>query len=262
MQLSWSTFLLEIVNFLVLVWILTHFLYRPVLAVIVRRREAIERQIADASAAKTEAETLQKRYQGRIDEWNAERRRALEALNRELDETRAARLADLQKALDAERKKAQAADAEREADAHRLAEQAAFAQAARFAARLLGPAAGRETETKLVDLAIAELSALPAERAEEIRAAEPALRGTAPASVRTAPASSGTAVVSSAFELPDTQRERIASALETLLGVRPGLEFLVDPNLMAGLRVTVGPWVLGLNLRDELAGFARLANER
>jgi F-type H+-transporting ATPase subunit b len=248
MQLSWSTFVLEIVNFLVLVWILTHFLYRPVLAVIARRRDAIDRQIADAAAAKAEAETLQERYQGRIDAWNDERRKAIEALNRELDQTRAARLADLEKVLDAEREKAQAADSAREADARRRAEHEALVQAARFAARLLERIAGRETETKLADLALDELAALPAERAQEIRAG--------------APDSPGPAIVSSAFELPPAQREALASALETLLSGRPRFEFKIDPSLVAGLRVTIGPWVLGLNLRDELAGFARLASER
>ncbi len=38
MELNWSTLLLEIVNFLVLVWILKRFLYRPVLQVIEERR--------------------------------------------------------------------------------------------------------------------------------------------------------------------------------------------------------------------------------
>ena len=32
MELDWTTFVLEIVNFLVLVWILQRYLYRPVLA--------------------------------------------------------------------------------------------------------------------------------------------------------------------------------------------------------------------------------------
>jgi len=49
LELSWSTFLLEIINFLVLVWILKHFLYKPVLDVIARRRSGIEKTLADAA---------------------------------------------------------------------------------------------------------------------------------------------------------------------------------------------------------------------
>ena len=37
MEINWTTFVLEIVNFLILVWLLKHFFYRPVLAVVARR---------------------------------------------------------------------------------------------------------------------------------------------------------------------------------------------------------------------------------
>ena len=56
MELSWSTFALEIVNFLVLVWILKHFLYKPVMDVIARRRADIESTLADAKTAQDEAD--------------------------------------------------------------------------------------------------------------------------------------------------------------------------------------------------------------
>ena len=38
MELDWTTFILEIINFLVLVWILHRFLYQPVMNVIAQRR--------------------------------------------------------------------------------------------------------------------------------------------------------------------------------------------------------------------------------
>ena len=48
MELNWSTFVLEIVNFVVLVFILQRFLYRPVLAVIERRRKSVEDRLSEA----------------------------------------------------------------------------------------------------------------------------------------------------------------------------------------------------------------------
>ena len=48
MELNWSTFILEIINFLVLIWILKRFLYKPVLDVIARRRAGIEKTLSDA----------------------------------------------------------------------------------------------------------------------------------------------------------------------------------------------------------------------
>ena len=57
LELNWSTLLLEIINFLILVWILKHFFYKPVLAVIARRR-SIEESLNDANTLHEDAEAL------------------------------------------------------------------------------------------------------------------------------------------------------------------------------------------------------------
>ena len=51
MQFDWTTFALEIVNFLVLVWILRRFLYRPVTDVIARRAAEVEHRLTGAHEA-------------------------------------------------------------------------------------------------------------------------------------------------------------------------------------------------------------------
>ena len=66
MELSWSTFVLEIINFLVLVWILKRFLYKPVMDVIARRREEIEKTRAEAAQLQTDAQNLQQQYEERV----------------------------------------------------------------------------------------------------------------------------------------------------------------------------------------------------
>jgi F-type H+-transporting ATPase subunit b len=66
MELNWSTFVLEIINFLVLVWILQRLLYKPVLAVIARRRAGIEKTLADAKHLQAEAERLKAQYESRL----------------------------------------------------------------------------------------------------------------------------------------------------------------------------------------------------
>lgn len=245
MELTWSTFALEILNFLVLVWILKRFLYKPVLDVVARRRAGIEKQLADAAALEADAQALRARYQGRVEEWNAERQKALEALNREVEAERGKRLAALEEVLERERKKAEAAAERGRADAAARLERTALEQGASFAAKLLSTAAGPETERRLAALAIDALGALPPGRAAELTAGggEPPDRIT----------------VASAYPLDAAECGRLRAALAKLLGGEPSFEFVEDASLVAGLAVTVGPWRLGLNVRDELAGFTRLA---
>ena len=85
MELSWTTFILEIINFLVLVWILKRFFYKPVLDVIARRRAGIEKTMTDAQTLHTQAEKLQEQYEGRLADWDKERQQARESLARELE---------------------------------------------------------------------------------------------------------------------------------------------------------------------------------
>ena len=58
MELSWPTFFLEIINFLVLVWILKRFLYKPVLEAVAHRKAVIDKTLADANAKEAGAQAL------------------------------------------------------------------------------------------------------------------------------------------------------------------------------------------------------------
>ena len=54
--------------------------------------------------------------------------------------------------------------------------------------------------------------------------------------------------------------QRLVQALQGLLGSGVQCTFEERPELIAGLRLSVGDWSLGLNLRDELEGFADQAH--
>jgi len=245
MELSWSTFILEIINFLVLVWILKRFLYQPVLDVIARRRAGIEKTLADARALHSDAEQLQKQYEGRLADWEQERQQARTDLSRELDAERARKMTELQTSLDQVREKSRVTDERRQADAMHKIEEAALVQGARFAARVLQQASGPDTEARLLELVIDGLEQLPAERIAGLHKRY----GKAPAVIE----------VVSAFPLADEQRRKLTRALTKIVNADTPLQFKQDSELVAGVRSTVGAWILGANIRDELKGFAEFA---
>ncbi|MFM8331458.1 MAG: F0F1 ATP synthase subunit B, partial [Candidatus Methylumidiphilus sp.] len=83
-EINPSTFLLEILNFLVLLWILKRFLYRPVLDTVARRQAAIAQTLAAAQTMQTEAQALQAQYENRLSQWGAERDAARASLRQEI----------------------------------------------------------------------------------------------------------------------------------------------------------------------------------
>jgi len=65
-------------------------------------------------------------------------------------------------------------------------------------------------------------------------------------------------VVTSAFPLADDQRQRLEHVLSTLNSQDLPVEYEQDSGLLAGVRISIGAWILGANLSDELKGFMDL----
>jgi F-type H+-transporting ATPase subunit b len=239
LDLDWTTFALEAVNFLVLVWILKRFLYKPVLDVIARRRAAIEKALAEARARHAEAEALEGEYRERIRAWEQERRDARDALAREIAAERARLMEGVQAAVEEARRKADVLEERSRAEEQARREEAAVQAGLAFTARLLGRLADADLEARLVRMALEDLGGLPPERLEDLKEAV--------AATDAAP------VVTTAFALPEPLRREVAAALRPLVGDRAeGCAFAEDPALGAGLRVSVGPWVLKGSVKDEL----------
>ena len=245
MNLDWSTFLLEIINFLVLVWILKRFLYKPVLDVIERRKAGIAKTLSDAQSMRDEAEALKRQYEEKLTALEGEREQARVALHEELQAERERRLAALRQAVEEERKKHDVLEAQRVREQARAAEQAAVDHSAQFAARLLGRIASPEVEARLVDLFLEELTHQPDERSQAVRQAFQEARGAV--------------TVSSAYPLEAGRRAAVTEALGKWLGLTVACQFAEDSTQLAGLRVTIGPWILEADLQRELKLFTESA---
>jgi F-type H+-transporting ATPase subunit b len=242
MQIDWTTFLLEITNFLALVWILKRFLYKPVLETLAQRRAGIERTLAEAKETEAQARALQLQYEKRLADWDKEKEAARAQFEAKMAVERTRQMQALAKTLAEERERRAAVEAHRQEESRREMEARALTQARRFAAGLLSRLAGPELETRLVDVFIEDLSILPEDKLTDLRAAVQAQE------VR--------ASVASAFPLYEAQRKRIEEIIATRLGMAIPVDFGEDGTLLAGVRVSVGPWQLKMNLADELAFFA------
>lgn len=245
MELNASTFALEVLNFLILVWLLRHFLYRPVTAMIERRRLGIEATLQNAEELHREAEATKARYDERLSAWEAEKRKAMEDLQREIAAERTRLLDELHAELEREREKAAVLEQRHLEELARKTGAEAIRQGTRFAARLLTDLAGPEQQARLLDLFIARLGDLDDDRRQSLR---DAFAGDGPP-VR----------VVSAYPLDDAARERITAALGKVTGTTVAAQFSEDPILTAGLRVHAGPLVLRANVRDELEFFGEAA---
>ena len=243
MDFDWTTFVLEAINFLILVWLLKRFLYRPVLDVIARRQAAVAATLADAATMRAEAQRLQIEYEGRQSDWERERARLRQGLDDELDALRITRLAALAQEVESERRRSEAArQHERDVEQREL-EIRALQQANAFAARLLERFAGPELDARIVDMLLADLEALPPARRDALSEAL---------------AHADRVDIRSARALEPALQQRIEAVLAALAGRYLETMYTVDPALVAGLRLRAGAWELAADLAGELSAFAEL----
>ncbi len=243
MELDWSTFLLEIVNFLILIWILKRFLYRPVLSAIAQRKAKIEALLDEAKAIREKADSLERLNETKLAEWEGRRDHLESELSAQIASKREKMYSELAAEIEKERSRQAALDA-REIGLERLEmEKKAILLGASFTSKLLSRLSFPELEARLFDVFMEDLEKHDVSK------------------MRSMPGTENHLAVSSAYPLPEEKRRLLSAKMESLLGRPLESSFSENPALLCGLRIGIGPWVLDANLKEELAYFRASFNE-
>ena len=240
-----STIILEVINFLVLVWILKRFLYQPVLNIIDKRKRDIEEKLEQAQLSTQTAESLQEKYEQRLKSWQQEMQTLREQLDSELSEHREQRLSALDKELDELRNNAKERDKRQQAEQRRSLEYQAITQSNQFVAKLMQRLACPALQEKLIQLLVDELQQLSEDKLSEFAR-------------RSADQSPSAIKVESAYPLNDTDKKNIQTALSRFTQQDLPFEYRQQSGLLAGLQIDIGGWVLEANLKNELHAFTEL----
>ena len=240
MLIDWFTVGAQALNFVILVWLMKRFLYKPILRAIDTREKGIAAELADAAARKAEAQKERDEFQRKNEEIDQQRAALLEARRR----TRRKRSVS-----GSSTKRGSAADA---LSAKRR-------EALRNDAKNLNQALGRRiqqevfamTRKALTDLATTSLE----ERMGEVftrRLRE--MDGQAKAGLAKAlETASDPALVRSAFELPAQQRAAIQHALNETFSADIPVRFETAPDLVSGVVLVTNGQRVGWSIAGYLA---------
>lgn len=236
MSIDWWTLGLQTINFLVLVWLLQQFLYRPVLAVISRRQAEIAGLMGKAGAAKDAAEKIEQDLDAQRSAIAAEREQALKQAHDLAEHDRKDVLAKAQ--ADAETLIAEArltVEQERREAVAALQKNAA-ALGIEVARKLLASAPGPAV-APFIDGVCSTIAAMaPNERQ------------------RLANGLNGNAVhVVTAQPLPDADKALCRTRLMALLGNSATFDFADNSTLIAGIELHFPNSIVRNNWRDSLA---------
>ena len=238
MLIDWFTVVAQTLNFLVLVWLMQRFLYKPILRAIDAREKIVAQRLAEGDLKKAEAQKERDEFKNKNDEFERQRAAFLSQATQAAESERVRLLNEARKAADdlsAKRMETLRSEAHtlREAIGRR-AQQEVFA----IARKTLSDLAGASLEERMADVFIRQLRALSDREKEELKSAFTA--------------DSGTAVVRSAFDLPAAQRASLEDSVRDLIGGGPSLRFETLPDLVGGIDLTANGRKLSWNIAAYL----------
>jgi len=247
MLIDWFTVSAQVVNFLILVWLLKRFLYKPILQAIDAREQRIAKELADADMKKTEAEKERETFQKKNEEFDRHRD---ELLGKAKDGAKAER----QRLLDEAR---QAADALRDKRQDALKrEQQNLSDEITRRTREEVFAIARKTLSDLAGATLEEhMSEVFGRRLREMN--NEAKEGLAKA-LKT---SSDPAIVRSAFDLPSEQRAAIQHALNETFTAEIQVRFETAPDVISGIELTANGQKVAWSIADYLTSLEKSVGE-
>ena len=239
MIIDWFTVGAQALNFVILMGLLKHFLYRPILDAIETREKRIAGQLADAHRQKAEAHKEKDDFAQKNRAFDADRAALLKKASDAAD-------AEGQALLAAARTAADALAAQRHAALQ--AEDVALAAAVR---RRTSDGVFAVTTRLMADLADASLDASIARLfLRRLGAMDPA--DVAAMTATLAAARPAKAMVHSAFAIPAGQQAVITKAIRARFASDAAIRFETRPALIGGIALVAGGRTLGWNIADYL----------
>jgi F-type H+-transporting ATPase subunit b len=247
MLLDWFTIGAQALNFLILVWLMKRFLYKPILNAIDAREKLIAKELADAQAQKSEAQKERDEFQKKNEEFDRQRAALLTKATDEANAERLRLLDEVRKAADAlgiKRQESLIHDASHMNQAiSRLAQKEVFA----ITRKALTDLASTSLEDRMGEVFTRRLRGLDDKSKSAL--GEALKRNSEPALVR------------STFELPATQRAAIQNALNETFSAEVHARFETSPDLVSGIELTSQGQKIGWNIADYLASLEKRVGE-
>lgn len=230
MLIDWFTVIAQIINFLILIALLKHFLFNPIVGAMRERREKIDSSLDDARKREEEAREQLQMYQQKNREMDEKRHQLLLAAEEEarkkgsefLEQARKQAEADLARLRDAmDQKKRDIAERLRIMSLH---------DASSIASHTLSEITGTPIEEGLVDVFIEQLKNTDSERKEQLATA--IRKAKAPMSVK------------SSFDLSDDLRRKLSDAITREFPESSAVQYQRITDGVLGIEMTIDGYKL------------------
>src|SRR5664279_6447452 len=247
MLIDWFTVGAQALNFLILVWLMRRFLYKPILHAIDEREKRVATELANADAKKAEAQKEHAEFDRKNAEFDQQRAALLSKATGEAEAERQRLLDEARKAAVALSSKRQETLRNEEHDLHQAIRRRTQGEVLAIARKALTDLATSSLEERFGEVFTRRLRAMDGQAKADLGNA-----------LRTA---SGTALVRSAFDLPPEQRATVQNALNETFSAEIHLRFETAPDLVSGIELTANGQKVAWSIAHYLASLEKDVGE-
>ncbi len=248
MLIDWFTVVAQVVNFLILVWLLKHFLYKPILNAVDAREKKVADELKNADAKEAEAQKEKEEFKHKNEDFDQQRNALLNKAKEEAKAERQRLFEEVRKDASDLRAKQQEALRNDEQNLSQEIGRRTQQEVFNIARKVLTDMAGTSLEERAVDVFAQRLRNLKDEEKKQLASA--------------LSASSSQVLIRTAFDLPQAQRDSIKKTIKETLGIETQPKFETAPDLVSGIELTTDGQKVAWSIANYLTLMQKSIDER
>lgn len=238
MEIDWFTVIAQIVNFLILVWLLKRFLYKPILRAVDERESKIASQLEEA--ARIESEALQKKqlYIRKNEEFDRTHAAQLEESKKQVEAKKIRLYEEAREETNALRIKLEESLRQQEEELKETLKRKTKEEVFAIASKALSDLAGEELEEQVITVFINKMSKMgDVDKIKFIKALQE---------------TDGSIRVRTAFDLTGNLKKKLERVLQKMAPVDIQFQYELDPDVVGGIVVETSNFQLAWNIESYL----------
>ncbi|GGX61825.1 F0F1 ATP synthase subunit B family protein [Saccharospirillum salsuginis] len=234
MSVDWITVIAQVINFLILVWLLKRFLYRPVIEAMQRREQRIAERLTSADQRESDAEQARQRFESEQAQLAEERSALLEEARSEVERQKKEWLDEARAEIQTQRDKWHRQIQEEQTEFLAQVRRRGAETLVTLMNQALGDLADRNLESAILSRLLTQLNNLEDEDLGRLVGDSTRL------------------TVRSRFDLGADDRNRLSRQLHDRIGRAVDIDYEQAPELIGGIELVGDGQRLSWNLADYM----------
>ncbi len=247
MKINWFTVIAQVINFLILVWLLKKFLYKPILNAIDEREKKIRDQLKDADDKKAVAQKEQDDFKKKNEDFDQQKKALMDKAVADANTQKQQLMDAAKKEADDLRTKMEKATKEKQENDNLQVTEKIQHQVFAITRKALTEIASISLEEQSANTFVKHLAALKDDDKKQF--------------IDAFKSNTNAILVRSAFDLPAKQQGEIHDAVNVALSADTQLQFKTSPDIINGIELSTNGYKLSWSFSEYLNSLEKNIDE-